>query len=156
MGEPPDDLESLHDWLMQEPCPTDDDCLLALHDWLFTLRRTGRQCPATIAAKLRLDRANLARHQNLRMICDGDEARLARTDQMAVSQQLAVVKAEEELWKRLPVLPAWKEPSIRWWICCWICGAKPETYDPLPAGWRWDSADPECRFVHCPEHRIGG
>lgn len=37
---------------------------------------------------------------------------------------------------------------------CAVCGKKPKTTDPLPAGWYWDTMEPDNNWVWCDEHNF--
>jgi hypothetical protein len=44
-----------------------------------------------------------------------------------------------------------KTPEAIKWAMCPCCGRRPETLDPLPPGWCWDTMEPTNAAVWCPK-----
>lgn len=38
---------------------------------------------------------------------------------------------------------------------CACCGKRPESLDPLPKGWGWDTAERDNPYLWCPEYQWG-
>lgn len=49
---------------------------------------------------------------------------------------------------------ATKTPSALHWAGCARCGKRPETLDPLPDGWRWDTMEPTNPWCWCPHAHL--
>lgn len=49
---------------------------------------------------------------------------------------------------------ATKTPSALKWAGCARCGKRPETLDPLPDGWAWDTMEPTNPWLWCPHAHL--